>query len=80
MIAILRPWKLIPLRRGVFYDFKMEAYDFGNFSHAPITHSEVQENIVPEPRAGSNSKARVHSNHKNLRLRPLQVLVVKVER
>ena len=29
--------------------------------------------IVPEPRAGSNSKARVHPNFKNPRLRPLQV-------
>ena len=33
-------------------------------------------NIVPEPRAGSNSKARVHPNLKNLRLRPLQVVIV----
>ena len=32
------------------------------------------ENIVPEPRAGSNSKARVHSNLKNPRLRPLNLL------
>ena len=38
------------------------------------------ENIVPEPRAGSNSKARVHPNLKNPRLRPLQVLKIAHER
>ena len=32
-------------------------------------------NIVPEPRAGSNSKARVHPNLKNPRLRLLQVSI-----
>ena len=30
--------------------------------------------IVPEPHAGSNSKAKVHPNLKNLSLRPLQVV------
>ena len=34
----------------------------------------ISGNIVPEPRAGSNSKARVHPNLKNPRLRPLQVV------
>ena len=31
--------------------------------------------IVPEPRAGSNSKAKVHPNLKNQSLRPLQVTI-----
>ena len=58
---------------GYFMTLKWRRTILAKTRSPPISHSEVQENKVPEPRAGSNSKARVHSNLKNPRLRPLQV-------
>ena len=48
-------------------------YRFWGFFGQLKIHFCLMGNIVPEPRADSNSKARVHPNLKNPRLRPLQV-------
>ena len=67
-ILILRG-VLQPLQPWVFEACTAPVYSYLKF----IT---CIRNIVPEPRAGSNSKARVHSNLKNPRLRPLQVSII----